>query len=633
MRIAPEYKLLWNIFLAHRWKVLGLLFFDILGGLFALLIPYLSKLQIEQLEKPSSTFFGLDVHTPILVLSIIIGAVFLVHILENVFQTIRGFLWNKADFVLSWGVEQILYQRLLAFDHAFLKNSRNQRIVQSIFDVLRVMRELLNFLSSTIRNCIVIFGIIPIFFSLNIWIALIVLLTVVFESFVLRLQVRRENMVRMKNDRLDDRFWRLRYLLRAKLPEIVTLSGEDALLSRYEALRDEMYHLAQKDTKLREVFGGIRSTLSSLSESVTTLIVGARVLSGAVSIGVFTMTLMYVSQLKSSLRGLMSISEDVMRLQLTLKRLGFFLSLKPRYKEGHFLDAPVARSGNLQASGLYYSYPNLHEEEQAYIRALLSVSKKQETKGRVYSWEQKEFQEWKQVLESNTSEPKEVLHGVDMDCAWGEITALVGRNGSGKTTLTQLLLRNMDPDQGSVIWAGRDLVTISPKHMREHVAIIQQEPFLLDDWSIRENLILGTTQEFSDDDLMHVLEQIGVADVVRTSPKGLESSIGEDIRFSGGQAQLLAIARVLLQNKPIIIFDEGTNQLDAEHEYKIMEVLKSIKKDHLIIMITHRMTSARRADKIYVLDEGRVIQKGTHAELLDATEGLYASFWQKQVVD
>jgi ABC-type multidrug transport system fused ATPase/permease subunit len=118
---------------------------------------------------------------------------------------------------------------------------------------------------------------------------------------------------------------------------------------------------------------------------------------------------------------------------------------------------------------------------------------------------------------------------------------------------------------------------------------------------------------------------------IRTLPKGLDSVVGEDTSFSGGQEQLLAIGRVLIQQRPFVIFDEGSSQLDVEKEFMVLQLLKELRQSAGILFITHRMSVAKKADYIYVMDKGEIVEEGTHAELLD-TKGLYSQFWDMQII-
>ena len=177
------------------------------------------------------------------------------------------------------------------------------------------------------------------------------------------------------------------------------------------------------------------------------------------------------------------------------------------------------------------------------------------------------------------------------------------------------------------------MAEIHPQALHRHVALVSQEPFYLSSFSIRENLLLGVEREVSDDELWRILADVDLRGAIEKLPKGLDSLVGDEVHLSGGQYQLLAIGRVLLQRRPFVLLDEGTNQLDAEHEALIVRSLERLKEHATVVIITHRMTSARRADRIYVLDGGRVTQQGTHAQLLEEKGGLYRKFWDLQVVE
>jgi ATP-binding cassette subfamily B protein len=177
-----------------------------------------------------------------------------------------------------------------------------------------------------------------------------------------------------------------------------------------------------------------------------------------------------------------------------------------------------------------------------------------------------------------------------------------------------------------------EMTTVHPHDLHHAVAHVAQHPFVLESFSIRENLTIGATRDIPDAEAWRTLEDLGVAAAVRALPRGLDSVIGDEVRLSGGQSQLLVIARALLQQRPFVLLDEGTNQLDAEHEAKVAHALRSLRAHAAVLLITHRMTTARKADRIYVLDQGRIVQQGRHADLVEA-DGLYRTFWNLQVVE
>lgn len=197
----------------------------------------------------------------------------------------------------------------------------------------------------------------------------------------------------------------------------------------------------------------------------------------------------------------------------------------------------------------------------------------------------------------------------------GSTCALVGPSGGGKSTLAALIPRFYEPTEGTITLDGRDTATIPKRSLRQAIGIVAQRPFLFDG-SIRDNLLLGNPKA-SDDDLFAALEQANLADFVRGLPDGLSAPVGEHgLRLSGGQAQRLAIARVFLKNPPILILDEATSALDTFAEAAVQEALGRLSHGRTTLIIAHRLTTIRHATRIIYLEDGAVVESGSHEELL-----------------
>jgi ABC-type multidrug transport system fused ATPase/permease subunit len=278
-----------------------------------------------------------------------------------------------------------------------------------------------------------------------------------------------------------------------------------------------------------------------------------------------------------------------------------------------------------------FRYPRLQEEEQAYIGYLVRQLDLDNAKREVWPGDYDLVREWQQLLAEHRQPFELVLRGVTARFRRGAITALVGRNGSGKTTLMKLLTRTYDPEAGQVSVDGQALTTLLPRALRHCYSMVTQEPFLLESFSVRDNALLGCDVT-GDEAIWDVLDRLGLGPAIRALPRGLDTVLGDEVSLSGGQAQLLVIARTLLQRRPFIVLDEGTNQLDAERELGILQVLTELKTEATVILITHRMTTARKADHILVLDEGRIVEEGRHEVLVAREGGLYRQFWEIQVV-
>jgi ATP-binding cassette subfamily B multidrug efflux pump len=225
------------------------------------------------------------------------------------------------------------------------------------------------------------------------------------------------------------------------------------------------------------------------------------------------------------------------------------------------------------------------------------------------------------------------LNSLDLTIAPGEKIGLVGRSGAGKTTLVSLLMRFMDPETGRVEIDGQDIRTVSQKSLREAISMVTQEPGLMHR-SVRDNILLGRP-DATDNMISLAIEQADAGTFIPNlvDPKGrcgMDAYVGErGVKLSGGQRQRIALARVILKDAPILVLDEATSALDSESEAAIQEALSSVMRGKTVIAIAHRLSTIARMDRIVVLDEGKIVEIGSHSELLKKG-GLYAGFWARQ---
>jgi len=225
-------------------------------------------------------------------------------------------------------------------------------------------------------------------------------------------------------------------------------------------------------------------------------------------------------------------------------------------------------------------------------------------------------------FEYRSGEP--VLNGVSLAIPAGQKVALVGASGGGKSTLVQVLLGLYPAQSGEIRFDGVPVEHIGLEVVREHVATVLQHPVLFND-TVRNNLTLG--RDYPDEALWEALERAQLADIVRDMPQGLESQLGrQGVRLSGGQRQRLAIARLLLGDPQVVIFDEATSALDTETEARLHEALKDFLAERTVIIVAHRLSAVRQADRVYVFEDGRIAEQGTHSELIKA-EGLYSRLY------
>jgi ATP-binding cassette subfamily B protein len=222
----------------------------------------------------------------------------------------------------------------------------------------------------------------------------------------------------------------------------------------------------------------------------------------------------------------------------------------------------------------------------------------------------------------------QALQGVSLDFRSGETTALVGPSGAGKSTIFQLLLRFYDPQSGAVTLDGVDIRHLEPARLRAAISIVQQNAPLFAG-SAADNIRFGRP-DASDDEIRAAAAAANAHDFISALPQGYATPLGQGATtLSGGQRQRLAIARAILRDAPIVLLDEATSALDSESERLIQIAFERISKGRTSIIIAHRLATVLKADRIIVMDEGRVVDQGTHAALL-ARGGLYARLAELQ---
>ncbi len=330
---------------------------------------------------------------------------------------------------------------------------------------------------------------------------------------------------------------------------------------------------------------------------------GVAALSGQLTVGTLTALVALLARLYGPLMALSSLRVDVMTALVSFERVFEVIDLKPL-----IVDSPNAREVTGPPSVTFrdvrFTYPDAKQVSLASLEPAAAA-------------------------DESASSP--VLRGVSFEALPGQTVALVGPSGAGKTTITHLIARLYDVDSGSVEVAGVDVRELALVSLHDEVGYVTQDAHLFHD-TVRANLAYarpGTT----DEDMWAALRSAQVDDLVRRLPDGLDTVVGErGYRLSGGERQRFAIARLLLKAPPILVLDEATAHLDSESEAAVQRALDTARAGRTSIVIAHRLSTIRGADQILVIDEGRVVESGTHESLL-AQEGHYAELYHTQFDD
>jgi ABC-type multidrug transport system fused ATPase/permease subunit len=627
---GPRYVL--QILRRNRWLLIVSTAAVALESGLLLLYPYLAKQQVNVLEgRGGLSFAGL--HTPLAIFLLAVGLILVANLVTTLLAGLGRPLETLLRERLVMDADRLLYDKLEQMDAGFLENPKNRKLVYAFFDVNVLPVSVLEFLRSVVRIVIAVAGILPIMAFVDLKLCLLIAAFGAVQLVILRFRMRRENAFRLYKARAMAGINELTFLLRYYFHQVLGASGEERVMPRFWEKRRQVVDLELTQAKLGARYEILDHLVANLSLFASAIVIGLRVLQGGMSIGAFVMVTLYTAQLQASLSGINLNVGEWYRLRTIFVQLGFFLSLKPR------VDMSAARSpaqplaGDVALEDVQFHYPGLLEAEKAYVGHLVEVLSLANRQRDAWPSDYELVREWQTLLDDHREPFPPVLRGVSCRFERGKITALVGRNGSGKSTMMKLLVRGYDPDAGRIVVADEPLRGLDPRYVRRLFSLVTQTPFVLDAFSLRDNLLLGCGPDVAEERVWSVLERLDLKRVLERAPRGLDSLLGDEVSLSGGESQLMVLARTLLQRRPFILLDEGTNQLDAEHELRVLEALQEARADSTVVVITHRMTTARKADRILVLDQGRIVEQGTHEELVARDAGLYRRFWEIQVED
>lgn len=329
------------------------------------------------------------------------------------------------------------------------------------------------------------------------------------------------------------------------------------------------------------------------------LIGGREAILGSTSVGAIVALAQYVTRLTSPLTDLASAKVNLLQAFVSFERVFEVLDAEPSIKEAPDAVGLETCRGEVRFEDVSFAYP-----DTSYVASL------------------------EPAAQINDEPVQPVLHHITLAIAAGEFVALVGHSGAGKSTLSSLVSRLYDPTAGTVYLDGIDLRKIKLQSLSESIGVVSQDPHLFHD-SIRANLLYANP-DASEGDLKLAVSQARIETLIEELPQGLDTIVGErGYRLSGGEKQRLAIARVLLRRPAIVILDEATSHLDSENELLIQEALTEALRGRTSIVIAHRLSTIVQADRIVVLANGRIVETGTHMELLEK-QGVYAELFRTQ---
>ncbi len=507
----------------------------------------------------------------------------LVFLVRSLAAFVQNYNLNYVGEKIVVDIRQELYAHLQFLSIKFYTDRRVGELVSRISSDVTVVRTVLTGnISTLLQQSLTLLGSIAIMFWLN-WrltLFIVVLMPIivgvgfVLGSAIRRMSTRVQDEIAGATVVAEEVFQNIR--------EVKSFARENYEVNRYNRAIEVAFRAAVKLLTLRSIVGPIIGFFAFAGLALILWFGGREVLDGRLSAGELIAFLIYGLTVAGSFAGLINLYSQFQEALGATKRVFQILDTVPDIQDSAPAKALASVAGSISMRDLSFSY----------------------------------------------EAGNEVLSGVNLDIEAGEIIALVGPSGAGKSTLFNLIPRFYDPDAGAILIDGHDIRDLTQRSLRRQIGLVPQETLLFGG-SIRENILYGKL-DADEAELIAAARSANAHDFISALPKGYDTIVGErGVKLSGGQRQRVAIARALLKDPAILLLDEATSSLDNESEQLVQDALSKLMRNRTTLIIAHRLSTVRIANRIAVLDAGRLIELGSHDQLI-ARGGLYAKLYQMQ---
>jgi len=493
----------------------------------------------------------------------------------------RVYLVNWLGERVVADVRKAVFSHVLSLDAGFFETTRTGEVISRLTTDTTLLQTVVgSTLAVSVRNLLLIIGGIVMLLITSLKLTLLVLVgvpLVVIPVWLLGSRVRK--LSRISQDRIADVAARVDEALYG-IRTVQAFRHEPVDRRLYSEQVEAAFVAATARARVSGTLAALVMLLTFAAVGLVLWLGGQDVLAGRMSGGELSAFVFFAVLVAGSVGALSEVAGELMRAAGATERLLALLTTRPAVKAPENPVAlPEPALGRVTFHSVSFRYPSRPEQE--------------------------------------------VLHRFDLRIEPGETVALVGPSGAGKSTLMQLLLRFYDPQQGSIELDGVDLRLAEPGEIRQRLAVVPQDPVIFGA-SARENIAYGLA-EVSDRDILAVATAAHAREFIEQLPDGLDTYLGErGVRLSGGQRQRIAIARALLRDPAVLLLDEATSALDAQSEKAVQLALDELMAGRTTLVVAHRLATVRKADRIVVMDEGRIVAIGKHEQLV-AAGGLYAN--------
>lgn len=602
----------WDLIHPYRFRFMIIIALSFMRFVIPLTVPWMTKILIDQVLIGNSTVWTLQKVIVVLVVVYLVG---------NAVNFIRDYYTSIVGTQIMIDVRRKLYQHLQSLSPRFYDS---QQVGQLVSRLMTDVSSAQNLVSGGILGILVDFMLIIIssvmLLSLN-WklallsLALLPLLYLVFTNTNLRIRMYGRRVKQQMSDITATLVERI-----GAIKIVQSFNQEQNELDRYDAKAKNLYRYTLSAQLMSNLLGKLTQSFNQMGNVLIWFVGGWFVLQHHLTVGALVAFQAYLNQLYSPVKRFTSINVTIQNSLTSVERIFQVLDFEPDIQNISVPHHITCCKGELEFTHVKFSYRSVPS---------LSTAKgmkmpKNESK-RIYFLPPKMR---RPVVEDVSMTVETALEDISFHIHPGEVVALVGPSGAGKSTLIQLVNRFYDPDQGEILLDGVNLKHYDLQDLRAQIAMVWQDNVLFSG-TIRDNISYGKP-EASMEEIVEAAKAANAHAFIESFTDGYDTLLGErGLRLSGGQKQRIAIARALLLDPKMLILDEATSALDAESEWLVTEALERLMNNRTTIIIAHRLATVVRADQIVVMDQGRIVETGSHAQLMQ-TSKLYHSLYEKQ---
>jgi ATP-binding cassette subfamily B protein len=571
----------------HRWRIIRATAWSALEKAMDIAPPFLIGLAVDIVVNRDSSFIaGLGFEDPKQQLVVLAGLTFVVWVLESTFEYLAGIEWRNLAQQIQHELRLDTFDNVQHLDIGYFEERSSGDLMAVLNDDVNQLERFLDVGANEVvqvATTVVLIGATFFLIAASVaWLAflpmpVIIIGSLYFQRWLEPRYVRVRDQAAAINAQLANSF--------GGIATIKAFTAEDHEVARV-AVESGRYRNANRAAiRLSELFTPLIRIAILVGFTATLVWGGFLAIDGRLNVGLYSVMVFLTQRLLWPLTRLGETLDLYQRAMASTARILDVLDTRPQMKDGDLAIDPAAVSGDLALKDVTFSYDAGHP----------------------------------------------VLREVTIEIPAGQTTAFVGPTGSGKTTVIKLLLRFYDPEVGMVTLDGVDMRSFRQRDLRSVMALVAQDVFLFHG-TVAENIAYGRP-DAPLSDVVAAAELAEADEFIRSLPDGYDTIVGErGQKLSGGQRQRVSIARALLTESPILLLDEATSAVDNETEAAIQRSLARVAHQRTMVLIAHRLSTIRHADRIYVVDGGRILEHGSHEDLV-AHDGIYRSLWLVQTGD